>query len=875
MPRARALALLPLTALLLSSALAADDRFDPQSGRDLRNYPPNCPADLTRMVLRIDIPDMSTPRFSAVETLSLIPTSTPLSSLSLNAPFLLIESVTHQGRALSFSHDGDTLDISFDPPLTPSSETSIDITYTCTDPPDGLIWTLTPPSDLIPGGAQSPGFAPQIHTQGQPESNRYWFPTHDSPNERFASELIVTVPEGFLVSSNGHLASASTTNARTTYHWVQNLPHPAYLVSLVVGKFDVVDLAKPGDRTPLPVYVPPGLASRVHDTYARTRDMLRVFEERFDEPYPWDRYAQLVVWNFQAGGMENTSATSLYDTAVFDQRAINDRQDLDGLIAHELGHQWFGDLLTCNSWEHIWLNEGFASYTESIWFEARDGYDQGYLEDVWVTLRGIARSDRIAPDDKSPLRTGMVSNVYAHPDETFRRRSNPYPKGASILHMLRISLGDHVFFKAVADYIDQHRLSTVDTDDFRKALEHASGRSLEHFFAQWAYRPGTPQLTLSASWKESSKSLRLSVEQSQRIDTDLPAFVFSLPVHVRVGDETRVITIDVDSRRHEQTIELPSEPAWVAFDPFLSVLANPTLKVPDAWLIAQLNDGPTLPSRLDAARALREHPSPAVNNALGSILSDPSLHHRLRRVAADSLGVLAADDALFDALSSTHDDPRVHADALEALSTASPRRADAVSLFARLAADDNAPYAVRAQALRNLGSTRDASHLPLITNALSARSQSDQVRLAALQALAALDEKESLDAVIPYLDIAYYARTRAAACSVTSTLAHHDPAKAFLALEPHLKDRSERVRAAAISAMGAVKDQRAIDALRARASAETLESFRDRAKRAADRAAGILSGDDTDSLRDELGRLSRELADLKKSFEKSQAEEKH
>lgn len=858
-----------LATLLSFTAIAAP--FDAQTGRDTRNYPPEKPADLQRMVLRIDIPDMATPRFNAVMTLSLTPTATPLAALSLDAPFLTISSVTHQARDLNFSHDGKTLSIVFDPPLPAGAETALDITYSCSDPADGLIWTITPPSDLARGDA----FVPQIHSQGQPESNRYWFPTHDSPNERLATELIVTVPQGFIVSSNGRLASSNSAQGRTTFHWIQDLPHPAYLVSLVVGKFDVIDLAKPGDRVPLPVYVPPGQGRLVAGTYGRTGEMIRVFEELFDEPYPWDRYAQLVLWNFQAGGMENTSATSLYDTAILDDRAVSENQDIESLIAHELGHQWFGDLLTCNSWEHLWLNEGFASYLESLWFEARDGYDPGYLEDVWVTLRGIARSDRLSADDKSSPPPGMVSNVYDHPDETFRRRSNPYPKGASTLHMLRTLLTDEVFFPAVAAYVDEHHLSTVETDDFRKALERSSGRSLERFFDQWTRRPGTPQLTLSASWKQSSRALLLTVEQTQRIDADLPAYVFTLPVHLRVNGETTVINIDVDSRRHEREIQLEAEPEYVAFDPYLSVLMNPTFRVPTGWMVGQLEQGPTIAARLDAARALRNNPGAKSIDALARILTDASQHHRLRRVAADSLGVLTADEQLFNAISSTIDDPRVHADAIEALSAAAPRRADAVSLFARLAADEQAPYAVRAQALRNLAATRDVAHVPVVTAALTARSQSDQVRQAAISALARLDAKESLDAVSPFLSVAYFARTRATAFAAVAALAHHDAPKAFLALEPHLTDRVERVRSSAMSAMSGVKDQRAVDALRARASAEVLDTFRDRAKRAADRAAGLLAGDDDDALRSELGRLSRELADLKKSLDKRENEEKH
>ena len=210
---------------------AWDLRYDQATGRDVRNYPPDRLADHTRMVLRIDIPDMNTARFEAVQTLTFAPISRPLTTLTLNAVELDIEKVEMGGRRLTHSYDGERLVVTFDPPLPPGREASIVTTYSCTSPVDGLFW-LTEDNGLE-------GRPAQIHTQGQPESNRFWFPSHDFPNERLATELIVTVPDGYLVSSNGELRSESVRERRRTFHWALDKPHANYLVTLIVGKFDI------------------------------------------------------------------------------------------------------------------------------------------------------------------------------------------------------------------------------------------------------------------------------------------------------------------------------------------------------------------------------------------------------------------------------------------------------------------------------------------------------------------------------------------------------------------------------------------------------------------------------------------------------------
>lgn len=839
----------------------ADDEkvLEPGTGRDLRNYAPDRAADLLHMTLHIDIPDLNIPKLTATQTLSLSPVGKPLSVLELDAEQLDINSVRladDTGSKLAFTHDGSRLAITFDPPLQPGTKATVEVNYALENPVDGLFWTTESP--------QWPGRAAQIHTQGQPETNRYWFPVHDSPNERLTTEVIATVPEGYLVSSNGREADKPvTTDGRTTFHWLQDKPHSPYLVSLVVGKFDVKDVAPAGARFPMPVYVPPGKGSQIDQTYGRTPAMVRVFEERFDEPYAWDRYAQLVVWNFGAGGMENTSATTMYDTAILDAKALED-SDLDGLISHELGHQWFGDLITCNTWAHIWLNEGWATYCTALWMEARDGYDRGYRNSMQRTMRGIAGRDQLSPGESDP-HPPMVSRVYEHPWEVFRRTANPYPKGASILHMLRMKLGDDLFFKGVAAYIDRHKYTTVETDDFRRVMEEVSGQSLEHFFEQWCFRPGTPKVAVKARWDSKDKTLKITLDQQQRIDTDHPAFVFDLPIEIYTDSpatpEPVRLIMSVDSRRHEQTVTLDAEPTMVLVDPDLHVLMTVSVDMPTPWLRNQLTTQRSIASRLDAASFLKGKAGASTERALLAVLNDTAEFHTVRSAAARTLGDLSADAMLADALDAGIDDARPRENAIQALARVGGPRAH--DILARHADDENESYACRAAALEGLGRHGTSSDLPVFARGLAVSSQHDQVKSGALQGLRDLRVEEGIEMAIPLTQFGTLSRVRPVAVGTVAELAELNKREAYDAIVPLLYDSEDRARDAAINALVKIKDERGLDALDRLASSTTHEPTRDLARKArADLAAALRKPEALRALESEVDKLKSDLKRL-------------
>ncbi|MEM8836220.1 MAG: M1 family aminopeptidase [Planctomycetota bacterium] len=836
----------------MSGMLPSELRYDLHTGEDLRNFPPPREADFLSMLLVLRVPDMNDPTFDGAAKFIFTPIGDDLHTLTLDANQLEIDSILSQSDTVAgFSHDGEKLTIRFDPPVKVGFTCDVTIGYAVDDPPDGLFWT---PQSEAWGDRPA-----QLHTQGQPQTNSYWFPCHDFPNDRMETEIIISVPEGFVASSNGSLASEPITrNGTSTFHWVQKPNHPAYLVSLIVGKFEIIDVAPEGSDIPMPVYVPEGMGERVQRTYGNTARMIETYERVFDEPYPWSRYAQLVVHNFGYGGMENTAATTMFGDAILDEKAMLDG-NLEGLISHEVAHQWFGDLLTCNSWEHLWLNEGFATYLEGIWYEERDGYENGYLPYVYRESRGVAERDQLEPGSTT-FRPGMVSNVYHHPDNTFRRISNPYPKGCSILHMLRAKVGDELFFKSLATYIDRHKFSTVETVDLRRAFEDTTGKSLEHFFEQWCERPGTPRPEITLSWNAESSELRIEVEQTQRINAQHPAFSFDLPIEIYSGPGAKPIdlTLPITRRLHERTITLDAEPAMVAVDPSVAVMMHPDLDAPRGWLLAQLEHGPTVPSRIDAARFLRKHDSAIARNALAQVIANTSEHHEVRREAAESLGTMSASHELAETYRAGVDDARVRRAIVNGLRDCADD--EALSLLVQIAGDASESYRTQGDALVALGDLGDASHFDTLASGLDVPSQYDDVRRGAIRGLAELDHPKALDAVIPYTRLGYYSRTRPDAITAVAMLAHHNRKKALDAVAPLLRDRELRTVRAAIEAVADIEHEAGLEVLDRFIDTTRNPKYRTRAQDARAKLAGALSGErSSETLAEEVERLRREV----------------
>src|SRR5690606_12666594 len=310
------------------------------------------------------------------------------------------------------------------------------------------------------------------------------------------------------------------------------------------------------------------------------------FSERFGIEYPWDQYAQVVVEQFTSGGMENTSATTLYDGVMHDERALLDSTP-DRLIAHELGHQWWGDLVTCKDWAHLWLNEGFATYCEVLWWEHHLGRDEADYLLYQESVEARSGSTRERP---------VVDRYYPSAGSMFDDRV--YPKGGWVLHMLRHRVGDADFFRALERYGTAYAFQTTETSDLRKVFSELTGLSLERFFHDWTERAGHPVLSVKTSWQPEDTLVKLVITQTQ----DEPPFAFPLTVELVAEDTAESVTLEREIEERELTLYLPmpDRPRAVRVDPGLTLLAEiKETKSEDLWK-QQLIAAPTVVERIRA-----------------------------------------------------------------------------------------------------------------------------------------------------------------------------------------------------------------------------------------------------------------------------------
>jgi aminopeptidase N len=398
---------------------------------------------------------------------------------------------------------------------------------------------------------------------------------------KMTTELRVRVPPRFTVLSNGELLQQNKPAGKPwTYHFRLDRPHPSYLVTLVAGEFSVVsdrpaNLGKHG-KIPIQYYVPPERKKDSARSFGETPRMVELFSRLTGTPFPWSRYSQIVVSDFIFGGMENTTATTMYEHVLLDERAAIDISSND-LVAHELAHQWFGDYVTCRDWSHAWLNEGFATYFEHVEREdrlGRDEYDYGVAGDLESYLA----------EANGRYSRAIVCRDYAEPIDLFDRHL--YEKGALVLHMLRRELGDETFWAGIRRYLAAHAHGIVETNDLVRALEAESGRSLERFFDCWVFRPGHPELKVKVGYDDGLLSLQ--VKQQQKLG-DTALFDFTLEVEVGNKDgSTSRHTKAISDASDTLVVALPERPAFVAFDPDFRVTSSIEFEAPADMLRNQL-----------------------------------------------------------------------------------------------------------------------------------------------------------------------------------------------------------------------------------------------------------------------------------------------
>ncbi len=682
-------------------------------------YGPDKIVDVVHIDLHLR-PELERHALEGICTTTVRALDEPVSILELDAVDLRVASVERDGAAQSFDQREGKLRIIFDPPVAPAQQAVFAIRYSVITPRHGLFF-VEPDADY-------PRKVRHAWTQSQDENARYWFPCLDYPHEKQTTSSTIVVPKGLFALSNGALLERRDDGATTVFRYRQDVPHSTYLTTLVVGPFVEVEQQQERDGVPIFYYVLPGREDDGRRSFAKTPQMVRVFEERLDARYPYARYSQVAVSDFIFGGMENTSATTQTDRTLHDERAHLDFSS-DPLVAHELAHQWFGNLLTCRDWSHAWLNEGFATYFEAVFREADRGYDE-YAYDIFGCL------ERYLHEDADRYRRPIVYNRFRDPIELFDRHL--YEKGAAVLHMLRRELGDARFWRSIRRYVSDNARRTVETIDFIRAIEDATGRNLRGFFDQWVFRGGHPEITVGVTFDAVRGCATVKIDQKQTVDDANPAYRFDVELAFAPdlsAENERRLKVRVERAHETVTAPLPFAPKLFRFDPGAALLADVTYEFGVEFAAAALAADCDVAARIRAARELAKDGSPKAREALERAFTAQTFWG-VRVHAAHALGASRAPWArqmLLTALRSEH--PKVRRAAAEALGNF-PQPVVAQALTGPATSDDS--YFVQAAALHSLGKTRDETAFDVLADALAGSSWNGVVQAGAAHGLSEL-----------------------------------------------------------------------------------------------------------------------------------------
>ncbi|HXR91783.1 MAG TPA: M1 family aminopeptidase, partial [Steroidobacteraceae bacterium] len=511
---------------------------------------------------------------------------------------------------------------------------------------------------------------------------------------------------GQVAVSNGKLIRVTHGAGQTTYDWVESVPHSSYLTSIAVGPWRKV--ADHAGKLPVDYYVPRSVSAETAlRSFHLTPDMITFFGRAVGVPYPFEKYDQVVVENYIFGGMENVSATTLTDATLHTARAEPDYPS-QGLVAHELGQEWFGDFVQGQDWADIWLNEGFATYMEALYTQYHEGNDAFRVE-------MLEDQQAAQQQDHDDYVRPIVDTHYRYPLQMFD--SITHEKGAAVLDMLRNVLDgssaaarpasqSELFFRALGAYLKAYHAQAVGTSELVKILELTTGKDLKWFFDEWVYQAGYPHYIVTASYDANRGLEKVKVMQTQEA-AGVPA-TFVMPIELAFhGAAGPSKTVQIDDRARTQEFEIPLAfaPRWVDFDPRDIIEKELAFQQPVDATIARLKRDPVAMSRLSAASELAQTRGPSVDaavTALAQALRGDSFY-AVRAAAASSLARLHTDGAKAALLAALHQsDGRVRAGAVKAVATFEHDPSVYRALIARLR-DDRSP-AVQAAAADALGS---------------------------------------------------------------------------------------------------------------------------------------------------------------------------
>lgn len=783
---------------------------------DTPTYAPDRPADVRHVDIAVRL-DFDAQSVAGDVTTTFRALFQEVREVTLDAAELDVSDVTLGDGTTSLRYwtEREKLHIALDRPYPYGEEFAVRVRYSAR-PRTGLVFVKPTEGD--------PSLPVQAWTQGETEYHHYWLPVHDFPNDRATTAMHATVPSAFFALSNGRLEGVDDhADGTHTFHWRQDVPFPAYLITLVAGEF--AELPDTWRDRPIPSYVRPGREEDGRRMFAKTGDMLEYFSTRFGVEYPYVKYAQIVAELF-LGAMENVSATTHSYRLLPDARASIDFTP-EPVVAHEMVHQWHGDLLAVRDWSNTWLKEASADYFASTWTQHDKGDDE-FKQELHDYLHAYLEADARG-------RRPIVYNVYRkNGNELFDR--HVYEKGALVWHMLRNVLGEEPFWRGVQLYTQRNRDREVITADLERALEEATGRSLAHFFEQWLYKAGHPEFTVTYSWDDVAKQARIGVRQTQTVTEHTPVFAtpvdlgFFVPDSDATDASASLVTVRVTVEGAEQTFFVPlaRRPLSVRFDQGGWLIKTLTFERPFELLRYQLTHDPDMLGRIEAAEALGKLGDRRSVEALGQALLDEPFWG-VKDAIAGALGSQKSEQALNALLVALAriTEPKARRAIVAALGNFRVPEQGALAERAAVKLTEfvqngDPSYFVEATAATSLGKTRTPGAFETLVSHVDRSSWNEVLRSGVFAGLGELADSRSVDMLASWMldrtkpmDARWAAANGMRALAATRRIDGEAKTRAVDAAIAALRDPWTRVVMASVAALAAFGDARAIPELEA------------------------------------------------------------
>ena len=778
---------------------------------DPARFVPQYPPDLGLEPLHLDIDlQLDLAEATAQGSVSVLVQAqrTGAQDFTLDAVALQITAVEDgDGNSLTWRGDGEKLYVRWPQPFSKGDQVRVRVSYRVTAPTSGLYFSR--PTAEYP---DAPWYAVTDH---ETERARHWLPCIDLPNVRTSLDIRLRANSRFTILANGyHVEDTDHGDGSKTTHYRLDQRCPSYLICFAVGEFVRYDDGEffDGEKSiPVAYFCSPQHTPQdLERSFGRTKQMLAWMTQKFAAPFPFPKYYQWAAPGV-SGAMENISLVSWDERFVMDERLASEwTYLLDAVNVHEMAHSYFGDAVVCRDFAHAWLKESWATYIEQVWRE-----DAFSAEEGQYVYYDNARGYMIEADSR--YKRAIVNRHFRSSWDMYDRHL--YPGGACRLHMLRQELGDDIFWGAVQDYLKRFDGKVVETDDFRLVMEQHSGRALGHFFDQWFYTPGYPQIKVVFRFEADKQQGIFEIEQTQ-VDADagIPAFAFQTSVGWVLAGETHVQPLRIEQARQVCVVPMAVMPEQVRFDPRCEVLHRLDFNPGDDLLRRQVTDAPDILGRIHAASELVKTGRYTNIEAIVAAYRQETFWG-VRCEMARVLGESNTEAALAGIVSllELEQDPMVLP---ELLAAAGQYRDERVREALRERLDGQTGYFATGEAYVALGAQREQAPLDLLLSAAQQPSFNGIVQGGALRGLAASRRLEAVDVLLErvhYGVTSIYARPTAVAAlaEIGKGLELRGRERVLDVLVDLLRDPHYRIAMAAVRGSGVLSAPEAIPALEA------------------------------------------------------------